>query len=156
MTLFDFRSCRVLLTATMLGLGTAGCMSTIAGQEEQPRGYVLDESALAQIKPGTDVQVVLTTLGTPSTVSTVGNKTFYYISQTVSQRFKFQEAKVVDQRVLAVYFNQGFKVERIANYGIQDGVVFDFISRTTPTGGQDQSFVRNLFRGLGTFNPFGV
>ena len=93
---------------------------------------------------------------TPSTTSTVGNRTFYYISQTVRRRFQFQDLSVVDQTVLVVYFNKGFKVERIANYGLQDGVIFDFISRTTATGGEEQSFLRNLFRGVTRFNPLGA
>jgi outer membrane protein assembly factor BamE (lipoprotein component of BamABCDE complex) len=150
-----------LLAATSLPL--AGCggntgfsVPTSAGlNEEYKRGFVMDDGLIAQIKPGMDVQAVLTTLGTPSTTSTVGNRTFYYISQTVYRRFQFQELSVIDQRVLAVYFNKGFKVERIANWGLQDGVLFDFISRSTPTGGQEQSFVGNLFRGVTKFNPFG-
>ena len=32
---------------------------------------------------------MLQTLGTPSTMSTVGNKSCYYISQTVEQPFQF-------------------------------------------------------------------
>ncbi len=59
---------------------------------------------------------------------------------------------MVDQRVLAVYFTRDKKVERVANYGLQDGKVFDFISRTTPTGGAEQGFVRNLFRSLMRFS----
>lgn len=133
---------------TLLGLTLTAC----AGEEFQ-RGYVIDNKAVEQVKAGTDVQKVLQILGTPSTVSTVGNRTFYYISQRATQRVQFLEPSIVDQRVLAVYFNKGFKVERVAVYGIQDGKVFDFVSRTTPTGGSDQTFVRQLFRGLGTFNP---
>jgi hypothetical protein len=95
------------------------------------------------------------TLGTPSTTSTVGNRTFYYINQTVRRTFQFQNPRVVDQKVIAVYFNKGFKVERIANWGLQDGVIFDFISRTTATGGAEQSFVNNLFKGVTKLNPFG-
>ena len=92
----------------------------------------------------------------PRLTSTVGNRTFYYISQTVRRRFQFQDFTVIDQRVLVIYFNKAFKVERIANYGLQDGVIFDFISRTTPTGGEEQSFLRNLFRGVTKFNPLGA
>ncbi|HEV7327930.1 MAG TPA: outer membrane protein assembly factor BamE [Bosea sp. (in: a-proteobacteria)] len=140
-------------TATNLGFRTP----TSAGlNEEFTRGFVMDDELIAKVKIGMDVQTVLTTLGTPSTTSTVGNRTFYYISQTVRRRFQFQEFAVIDQRVLVIYFNKGFKVERIANYGLQDGVIFDFISRTTPTGGEEQSFLRNLFRGVTKFTPFGA
>ncbi|WP_082766925.1 outer membrane protein assembly factor BamE [Bosea sp. PAMC 26642] len=151
-----------LLATSSLAL--AGCgpnaggfvLPTSAGiNEEYTRGFVMDDGLIAQIKPGMDVQTVLTTLGTPSTTSTVGNRTFYYISQTVRRRFQFQDLSVIDQKVLVVYFNKAFKVERIANYGLQDGVIFDFISRTTATGGEEQSFLRNLFRGVTKFTPFG-
>ncbi len=139
-------------TATNLGFRTR----TSAGlNEEFTRGFVMDDELIAKVKPGMDVQTVLSTLGTPSTTSTVGNRTFYYISQRVRRRFQFQEFAVIDQNVLVIYFNKGFKVERIANYGLQDGVIFDFISRTTATGGEEQSFLRNLFRGVTKFTPFG-
>jgi outer membrane protein assembly factor BamE (lipoprotein component of BamABCDE complex) len=146
-------------------LALAGCgpdasgfrLPTSAGMnEEYSRGFVMDDRLIAQVKPGMDVQTVLSTLGTPSTTSTVGNRTFYYISQRVRRRFQFQDLTVVDQNVLVVYFNKAFKVERIANYGLKDGVIFDFISRTTATGGEEQSFLRNLFRGVTRFTPFGA
>jgi hypothetical protein len=40
---------------------------------------------------------------------------------------------------------------------MQDGKVFDFISRTTPTGGQDKNFLGQLLSGFGGSkpNPFG-
>ncbi len=151
-----------LLATSSLAL--AGCgpnaggfrLPTSAGMnEEYTRGFVMDDALIAQVRPGMDVQAVLSTLGTPSTTSTVGNRTFYYISQTVRRRFQFQDLSVIDQKVLVIYFNKGFKVERIANYGLQDGVIFDFISRTTATGGEEQSFLRNLFKGVTRFNPFG-
>jgi outer membrane protein assembly factor BamE (lipoprotein component of BamABCDE complex) len=150
-----------------MGVALAGCSSggadnfgftlpTSAGlNEEINRGFVIDQEAIAKVKPGMDVQQVLQTLGTPSTTSTVGNRTFYYVSQRTRRTFQFQNPTVVDQNVIAVYFNKGFKVERIANWGLKDGVIFDFINRTTPTGGEEQSFLRNLFRGVTRFNPFG-
>jgi len=163
MTLLTRRTALLGALATT-SLLLAGCgpdsggfvLPTSAGMNETfARGFVMDEGLVAQIKPGMDVQAVLTTLGTPSTTSTVGNRTFYYISQTMRRRFQFQDPQVIDQQVLVVYFNKSFKVERVAHYGLQDGVIFDFISRTTPAGGEEQSFLRNLFRGVTKFNPLG-
>ena len=51
--------------------------------------------------------------------------------------------------MLAVYFGEDGRVTNIANYGMQDGKVFDFISRTTPTGGKDQNFLGQLLAGAG-------
>jgi outer membrane protein assembly factor BamE (lipoprotein component of BamABCDE complex) len=124
--------------------------------EEFSRGYQLDENALGRVKNGMSGDQVLQTLGTPSTVSTVGNKTWYYISQRSRRTFQFMGEQVVDQRVTAIYFNNNLRVERVALYGIQDGKVFDFISRTTPSGGQESSFIGQLLRGTNNFNPFGA
>ena len=138
-----------LAAAASIGLSVGAC--TIS--EEFQRGYLLDERAVMQVKPGMSAEQVLQTLGTPSTVSTVGNKDWYYISQTSRRRVAFMGERVVDQRVTAVYFNKNLKVERVALYGLQDGKVFDFISRTTPAGGGEQNFVGQLFRGLGSLLP---
>ena len=138
-----------LAAAILVGASVGGCLIG----EDLHRGYVIDEQAVARIKPGTSAEDVIKTLGTPSTVSTVGNKSWYYISQTATRRLQFMGETVTSQRVLAVYFNQGLRVERVALYGLQDGVVFDFITRKTESGGAEANFVGQLFRGLGSFVP---
>jgi outer membrane protein assembly factor BamE (lipoprotein component of BamABCDE complex) len=89
-------------------------------------------------------------LGTPSTVSTVGNQSWYYISQNTNRKYMFQKPEITDQRVLAVIFTKALKVESIANYGMKDGEVFDFNKNTTPTGGTDLSIVRQMLRMVGS------
>ena len=137
-----------LASAAMLGLSVAACVG-----EEFHRGYLIDQRAVEQVKPGMSAEQVLQTLGTPSTVSTVGNKSWYYISQVSRRRVQFMGDSPVDQKVTAVYFNPNLKVERVALYGLQDGKIFDFVSRTTPAGGGDLNFVSQLFRGLGSWVP---
>ncbi|MEN3930659.1 outer membrane protein assembly factor BamE [Microvirga sp. W0021] len=139
-----------LAVAAVMGLALAGC-SKIG--ESYQRGYILDEAALASVKKGTSAEQVLHTLGTPSTVSTVGNKTWYYISENSHRKAQFLPEKTDDRRVTAIYFNSAMRVERTALYGLQDGVVFDFISRSTPAAGVEQNFVGQLFRGLTRFDP---
>jgi outer membrane protein assembly factor BamE (lipoprotein component of BamABCDE complex) len=56
--------------------------------------------------------------------------------------------RMTDQYVVALYFDKSGKVERIANYGMKDGMVFDFVSRTTPTGGSEPNFLNNMFKNL--------
>ena len=84
---------------------------------------------------GASQEQVLIVLGTPSTVATVSGEVFYYISQRGVQPAYFMQQNVTDQRVIAVYFDKNRRVERLANYGLKDGKVFDFVSRTTPTSG---------------------
>jgi outer membrane protein assembly factor BamE (lipoprotein component of BamABCDE complex) len=142
-----------LAAATILASSLAAC--TGVGEEFQ-RGYVVDERAIAQVRKGMSAEQVLQTLGTPSTVSTVGNRNWYYISQKSRRSLQFLGEQVVDQQVTAVYFDSGLRVERIALYGLQDGRVFDFISRTTPAGGEESSFLGQILRGVNSFNPFGT
>ena len=146
-----------LVAAGFAALALSGCMGGGAGGgigEEFNHGYLIDEQAVASVKPGMAPETVLQTLGTPSTVSTVGNKSWYYISQQSKRYVHFIGERPQDQRVTVVYFNKGFKVERVALYGEQDGKVFDFISRTTPSSGGEQAFLGQLFRGMTRFTPF--
>jgi outer membrane protein assembly factor BamE (lipoprotein component of BamABCDE complex) len=113
------------------------------------RGYQVDEDTLSQVKIGaTTKPEALALLGSPSTTSTVGGDAWYYIGQKMKRTFSFMPVQMTDQHVLAVYFDKGGKVDRIANYGMQDGKVFDFVSRTTPTGGQEPDFLKNIMGGL--------
>ncbi len=98
---------------------------------------------------GASQDQVLIVLGTPSTVATLSGEVFYYISQRTQRRVAFMDQSVTDQRVLAVYFDKNRQVQRVANYGLQDGKVFDFISRTTPTSGQEISYLTPIFRLIG-------
>ena len=137
-------------------LGLAGCSAAGGGNrslfsgiaETTQHGYVVSPMALEQIPPGSSKEQVLIALGSPSTTANYGNDVFYYISQTRRRAAAFLPEKVVDQRVVAVYFNDKNQVDHVANYGLKDGKVFDFISRTTPTGGADQSFLQQVLAGV--------
>jgi outer membrane protein assembly factor BamE (lipoprotein component of BamABCDE complex) len=127
-----------------LGLTLGGCFT-----QTYQRGYVLADGALEQIPIGATQEQVLLVLGTPSTVATVSGEVFYYISQK-TEKTAFLPQRIVDQRVVAVYFDKERRVTRLANYGLQDGKVFDFVSRTTPTSGEELSYLTYLFKILGS------
>lgn len=111
------------------------------------RGYVVSEESLAQVKEGNSQDQVLIALGTPTTISTINGDVFYYISEKQTRTFTFQEPRTVERNVMAVYFNARRQVERVANYGLQDGRVFDFISRSTVTGGEEANLLRQIITG---------
>jgi outer membrane protein assembly factor BamE (lipoprotein component of BamABCDE complex) len=149
----------VLVALSAALLATAGCQSQGSGSAPRPgllsgisettqHGYVVSPTALEQIPVGSSKDQVLIALGSPSTTANYGNEVFYYISQTRHRAAAFMPDKVVDQRVVAVYFDKKQQVERVANYGLQDGKVFDFITETTPTGGADQNFLQQVLTGM--------
>jgi outer membrane protein assembly factor BamE (lipoprotein component of BamABCDE complex) len=114
--------------------------------EQFQKGYILPPGALEQIPIGASQDQVLIVMGTPSTVATLNGEVFYYISQRAERKVQFMNQQVIDQRVIAVYFDKNRQVVRLANYGLQDGKIFDFISRTTPTSGQELSYLAPLFK----------
>jgi outer membrane protein assembly factor BamE (lipoprotein component of BamABCDE complex) len=157
MTLFSNNFKRNISAQAFVGLliassSVAGCktVDVISPSETIQQGYVIDEQALAAVPVGSSREQVLLSLGTPSTVNNLdGSEVFYYISQTRKRAIAFQSAKLVDQRVMAVYFAADGTVSNIANYGLKDGKVFDFIKRVTPTGGKDITFLSQVLSGVG-------
>src|SRR3981081_351241 len=140
---------RGLRAVAAMALGCAvlgGCTG-----EQFQKGYILPAGALEQIPIGASQDQVLIVMGTPSTVATLNGEVFYYISQRSERPVAFMNQRVVDQRVIAIYFDKSRRVQRLANYGLQDGRIFDFVSRTTPTSGQELSYLTPLFKLL-SFN----
>jgi outer membrane protein assembly factor BamE (lipoprotein component of BamABCDE complex) len=145
------------ITARWRGMRAAAAMALLCAAlgactgEQFQKGYILPAGALEQIPIGASQDQVLIVMGTPSTVATLSGEVFYYISQRSERPVAFMNQKVVDQRVIAIYFDKNRRVQRLANYGLQDGRIFDFISRTTPTSGQELSYLTPLFKLL-SFN----
>lgn len=136
--------------ALLASLGLAGCVG-----ETLQRGYIPSETALQQVQVGAPREQVLIALGTPSTTADFGGEVFYYISQKTSRPVAFMNTRVVDQTVLAVYFDPNGAVSQVANYGLEDGQIIDLVSRVTPTGGKDFSFISQLFSATGVVLPTG-
>jgi outer membrane protein assembly factor BamE (lipoprotein component of BamABCDE complex) len=132
-----------LACSILLALAIAGCTD-----ETFQRGYVLPDGALEQIPLGASQEQVLLVLGTPSTVATVSGEAFYYISQKADRPVAFMQTRITDQRVIAVYFDNGRKVRRLAEYGMKDGHIFDFVSQTTPTSGNDLNVVTTIIHNM--------
>lgn len=140
------------LAALLAGaLALAACDSNVI-----KHGVQFHDGDLQQIQPGMSQEQVRMNLGTPSTTAVVGtNQAYYYISSTATQT-SFMLPTEQDRQVVAVYFSEAGTVERVANYGMKDGRVFDYVSRTTPApGGKDDGIIKQLFRNLGTKQIFG-
>lgn len=140
---------RLALVAAVLATGvlTAACGATVT-----KHGQHLRATDLQLVQQGMTVDEVRMALGTPATTSKSAEGTaYYYISSTMKQQ-AFFAPKEVDRKVIAVYFTPVGTVERVANYGLKDGKVFDYVSRTTPSANQnDESIVQAFFRNLGKF-----
>ena len=124
-------------------------LSACGGNNVIRQGHQFQDEDLSQVREGMSKEQVSLALGTPDTKSTVGGGTFYYVSTTAVQPMPFLSPEVTDRRIVAVYFNNKDHVEKIANYGLKDGKVFDFIKRETPVYTRDQGMLKELFRNIG-------
>ena len=146
------RRINVVLRGSMLAsaliLAACNTSETFKVSETINQGYVADPGAVDLVPVGSSREQVLLALGTPSTTATFDNEVFYYISQQRKRGAAFMKARLVGQSVLAVYFGADGTVSQIANYGLKDGRVFDFVKRVTPTGGKDVTFIGQILGGL--------
>lgn len=142
---------RSAVCALSAALALAACSETLT-----KHGHQFHDTDLQAVQPGMSEEQVKATLGTPATTAVVGTgNAYYYISSTMGQTSFFKPTEK-DRQVVAVYFNQGGSVDNVANYGLKDGKVFDFISRKTPApGAKDEGLVKSLFKNLGTKQIFG-
>lgn len=136
---------KAAVLAVCVSLALSSCTTGIG--ETIYNGYVLDKGSLDLVPEGSSREQVILSMGTPSTTATFDGEVFYYISQKRSRPAAFMKPRLVEQTVVAIYFNKQGTVARRASYTLQDGKVFDTISRTTPTGGRDLTFLQQLLSG---------
>lgn len=136
---------RAALATLVIAALAAGCSTTVT-----KHGQLLSDQDVAQIQSGMHQDQVKNVLGTPTTTAAFGRgNAYYYISSTMSQT-SFYLPSETDRRVVAIYFTNANLVDRVANYGLKDGKVFDFLSRTTPSvNNADEGILKALFRNLG-------
>jgi outer membrane protein assembly factor BamE (lipoprotein component of BamABCDE complex) len=137
-------SAAIAIAATV---AAASFLTACNTQQIMTHGAVITRDQIDLVPVGSSKDQVLLALGTPSTTGAFDGEVYYYISQKKQKNFAFQKGKIVEQRVIAVYFDETQIVTRVADYGLQDGKVFDFISRTTPTTGRDLTFLGQILSG---------
>jgi len=114
-----------------------------AGQIDR-HGHLFTDVDLQQIQPGMSQDQVRLTLGTPDTKGTLGGDVFYYISSTL-KTMPMGRPKVIDRKIVAVYFNQQQTVNEVGHYSLKDGQVVDIIDGETPTFGKKLTALEQIF-----------
>jgi len=145
-----------LVRGAVAGVGLALALAVVACTPRiDQRGNKPDEDQVVQINPGVDDKTrVAELIGTPSSISTFDDRTWYYISKR-TETTAFFDPDVVDQEILAVAFDEGGIVESMRVYGQEDGRTIAYVDRTTPTEGNSLTIVQQLLGNLGRFNPSG-
>ncbi|MGE3714708.1 MAG: outer membrane protein assembly factor BamE, partial [Alphaproteobacteria bacterium] len=141
----SFQSVTAIWLAALLAV--AGCSPKI-----ENRGYVRDGTISEMIVAGRDSKDdVITVLGSPSSHSTFGPETWYYIT-TRKETTAFLAPEVVEQDVVRITFDDMGMVSNVEGYNLSNSQDIDVSSRETPTEGHELSFIEQLMGNIGRFN----
>ena len=143
---FVFNRARHCIAATALVLVLVAC-APITNQ----RGNLPDPDLLSRIEPGAQSRDdVVNILGSPTSIASFGGEIWYYISSQ-TETIAFYEPEVVDQRVVAIAFDDDGMVASVRTYGLEDAQDIEPVARVTPTGGRELTFLEQLFGNIGRF-----
>jgi outer membrane protein assembly factor BamE (lipoprotein component of BamABCDE complex) len=138
----------VVPIAALAALGLAACAANIS-----THGHRLDAAALAQIEPGQSSQGdVMQLLGSPSSLATFDDQTWYYVSQRI-ERHSFYFNSVVAQDVVAIVFDDQGTVSRVDRHDLNGAREIDLVDRETPTAGNELTVLEQFLGNIGRFNP---
>ena len=147
------RNRRALFAGASLALALS-VLAACAPRVDQ-RGNRPDEDQVVLINPGVDDKNrVAELLGTPSSISTFDDRTWYYISRR-TETTAFFDPDLVDQQVLAISFDDQGIVDNMRVIGQEDGRTIAYVDRVTPTEGNELTIIQQLLGNLGKFNPSG-
>lgn len=90
-------------------------------------------------------------LGTPTVTSDFGPKTFFYMGAKYD-KIAFFDPKLIEQKIIAISFNNNDVVSDIRFYGTEDSRMVVFSKDSIVIKGNEVSLFRQLFRNLGRFN----
>ena len=134
------------LIVGVLALGASGCATKLAN-----RGNHVEPAKLAEIAPGKQTrEEVSELLGSPSSVTTFGDDTWYYISNR-TETFAFFKPEVLERHVIKIKFGSDGKVNKIDTLELDDGREVDLVKRTTPTHGTEMTVLEQVVGNLGRF-----
>ena len=139
---------RNLAAGLLVAATVAACSPRVA-----TRGNLVEDYRLEQVHTGTSTKAdVATILGTPTTVSTFDDNTWYYIGQRV-ETVAFFAPEVTQRRVLRMQFDPtSSTLTDIKEVDLADGQQVAMVTRETPTLGRRIGILEQFLGNIGRFN----
>ena len=137
----------LVLAAAILIAPLAACYPTVSA-----RGNLPTADQLSQIKPGvTDKASVTALLGSPSSVASFDDTTWYYISQR-SEEIAFFKPDARNPEVVAIVFDKDGIVKDVQKRSSKSPRNIEPVARITPAPGKELSLIERLIGNFGKFN----
>lgn len=140
------RTGRLLIVAAILAGGALGGCARVTDHQ----GFIVDETLVSAIQPGTDTRdSVLSTLGRPTFTGGFDNQNWYYVSRN-TKNMAFNMPRPESQTVLHIQFDQAGNVARVERKGMEQVASITPMSDKTPTLGRRHSLWDEIFGNIGT------
>ncbi len=138
-----------LLGISLLAL--AACTPNV-----QTRGHIGEATAYASVVVGqTTRDQVRTMLGSPSSASSFGEETWYYVTST-KESVAFFKPEITSQSIVRIIFSTDGVVRTVERFNAADMQHVAFAARETKTEGQELTVIDQLLGNMGKFNAPGT
>jgi outer membrane protein assembly factor BamE (lipoprotein component of BamABCDE complex) len=146
------RVVRTVVAGLLVAAAVSGCTPRVA-----TRGNLVEDYRLEQVHTGTSTKAdVSTILGSPTTISTFDENTWYYIGQRV-ETVAFFPPEVTQRRVLRMQFDPtSSTLTDIKEVNLADAQQVALVSRETPTLGRRIGVLEQFLGNIGRFNDGGT
>ena len=116
-------------------------------------GNMPSEDKIKEVKVGQTQEKVRELLGSPSSVSSLDDNQWIYMSSTL-KKVAFLTPKIINRDVLTIDFDKNGKVSKIAHLDETNGAKITPDKDETQSGGHNPGFFKKYFGGVGMFSPF--
>ena len=117
-------------------------------------GNMPSEERISQIKKGQTKDEVLDILGTPSSVVSLDQNTWIYMSSEI-KKVAFFSPEETSRDVLTIRFNKYNQVAKIERLNKEQGNNVNINTEQTKAQGDERGFFEKYFGGVGQYMPFG-
>lgn len=131
------------------------CMVSACSPMVDNKGYVKKHPIEDKIIIGqTNKQEVFQQFGSPSSQSSFGEETWYYIHNR-KETWGFLAPESVDQDITSIAFNEQGIVTSVNGYTQEMAQEVEYVGRETPTEGHSLGLIEQLLGNVGRFNKPG-
>jgi len=117
-------------------------------------GNMPSEERIEQVQKGQTKDEVLEILGSPSSIVSLDQNTWIYMSSEI-KKVAFFKPEELNRDILTIHFNDYNQVSSIERRNKAQGQEVEISQEETETYGNQPGFFAKYFGGVGQFMPFG-
>ncbi len=113
-------------------------------------GHLFEEDELSALHKAKYKQDIENILGSPTSTSTFGQETWYYIT-TKKEQIAFLQAKVIEQNIIEITFNSDNSINKVYRYNEKDAKPLELVEEYTVSKGTESRTMQKFFYNVGRF-----